>query len=152
MYKPVILIGDGCRYDPAIIEYLCSLSIPVLTTLAARDLVADDNPAYCGRVEPSEECAANIILEKAEVLFMVGAGQDGEHAARNTPNALKIVYEDDAESSNYPKDWVLSNNPYSTGYLMDLRTTAINKGSREWLDWCKDQSARHPDGDEKSRD
>ena len=61
MYKPVILLGNGARNNPALLEYLGEINVPILTTWMAADLIAEDNPAFCGRPGIYGQRAANIV-------------------------------------------------------------------------------------------
>lgn len=138
MYRPVILIGNGARGNPALISHLCGLGIPVLTTWQGIDLVAEDNPAFCGRPGVFGQRAANIIQQKATHLYCVGARLDGEQVAydysRFAPGAIKAVYDcDRAELCKFPSEWFtvfanLSDNPPAT---------TINPSGGAWLAWCK---------------
>lgn len=138
MKKPVILIGNGLRRNPQLIERLCALNIPVLTTWMGIDLISDDNPAYCGRPGIIGQRAANIIQQKADVLFCFGARLDGDQTAYNyanfAPRATKIIYDvDGPELDKLPQDWEL--------FQVDLATYNVKMPDAlpdtTWLDWCK---------------
>lgn len=136
MYKPVILIGNGCRRNPELVDYLCALNIPVLTTWMAIDMVAEDNPAFCGRPGVLGQRAANIIQQKADRLYCFGARLDGEQVAydyeRFAPRAEKIVYDIDIEElDKLPSTWKKN--------LADLEKHSVQIDSIDpiWLSWCK---------------
>jgi acetolactate synthase-1/2/3 large subunit len=139
MYKPVILIGAGCRYNPALVEHLCRLNIPVLTTWPAIELVAEDNPAFCGRAAIYGQRAANIIQQKADAIYCFGARMDYEQVAYRydnfAPRAVKVIYDvDQAELDKLPDDW--------RKIKIDLTTCKdriLEKPNpdTEWLSWCK---------------
>jgi acetolactate synthase I/II/III large subunit len=139
-YKPVILIGNGIRNNPALIEHLCSLNIPVLTTWMAADLLPEDHPVYCGRPGIFGQRAANIIQQKATSLHCFGARLDGESVAydydRFAPNAQKYIYDvDDAEYQKFPKDW----------HTEKLETEVPKEKfpiNPDWLVWCRALYAR----------
>jgi len=137
MYKPVILIGNGCRNNPALVEHLCSLNIPVLTTWMAIDMVAEDNPAFCGRPGVFGQRAANIIQQKADDLWVYGARLDNDQVAHRidnfAPHAHKFVFDvDQAELNKYPKDWTLFHRDLSK---MENSFDEFQTG--DWLPWCK---------------
>jgi acetolactate synthase-1/2/3 large subunit len=139
MYKPVILIGNGLRHNPRMVDYLCSLNIPVLTTWMSADLVADDNPAFCGRPGLLGQRAANIIQQKADALVCFGARLDGDQVAHNlagfSPNAEKVVFDiDKAELDKLPggADW----GKYC-GDLNDYTGKIKSLPDAAWLTWCK---------------
>lgn len=132
-YKPVILLGNGIRNDPELIEYLCSLNIPILTTWMAADLIPEDHPAFCGRPGIFGQRAANIIQQKATRLYCYGARLDGEQVAyaydRFAPNAEKFIYDiDQSELEKLPEEW----NKQKNGVVLPSE-----EGNVEWLSWCK---------------
>ena len=141
-YRPVILIGQGIRSNPALINFLCSQQMPVLTTWMAADLIPENHPAFCGRPGIFGQRAANIILQKADEIRCFGARLDGEQVAydyeRFAPNA-KRKYFADADIAECARmktyGWDVSvvdiskklQPPYEDPYNLD--------GS--WLAWCK---------------
>lgn len=109
--KPVILIGNGLRNNPEMVEHLCSLGVPVLVTWQAIDLVSEDTPVFCGRPGIFGQRAANIIQQMASKIYIFGARLDGEQTAhdysRFAPNAEKHIYDVDmAELQKLPREWV----------------------------------------------
>lgn len=141
MNRPVILLGNGARCNPALIEQLLGLNIPVLVTWQGIDLVHEDAPAFCGRPGVFGQRAANIIQQKADTLYVIGARLDGEQVAydydRFAPNATIMVYDvDPAELFKLPPRYIRHN--------VDLRTAElpIPHDEGEWLAWCKALYAR----------
>jgi acetolactate synthase-1/2/3 large subunit len=137
-YKPVILIGNGIRNNPALIEHLCSLNIPVLTTWMAADLLPEDHPVYCGRPGIFGQRAANIIQQKATHLYCFGARLDGEQVAyaydRFAPNAVVCVYDiDDAELGKFPDRFI----KVDADFMKNLQVP-----DSSWLVWCRALYAR----------
>src|SRR5512139_3724357 len=110
MNKPVILLGNGARQHPGLVERLCAIGAPVITTWMAADLVPEDSPVFCGRPGIYGQRAANIIQQKADSLYCFGARLDeGQVAYRYdnfAPRAEKHVYDaDPAELAKLPKSW-----------------------------------------------
>ena len=128
-YRPVILLGNGMRGEPQSINYLRSLNIPILTTWMGADLLAEDDPTYCGRPGIFGQRAANIIQQKATHLYCYGARLDGEQVAydydRFAPNAEIYVYDiDPAEYQKFPPRY------------KRLEAGPI-PAHHDWLNWCK---------------
>lgn len=138
MYKPVILIGNGARSNPALVKALCSLNIPILVTWQGIDLVPEDSPAFCGRPGIFGQRAANIIQQKADALYCFGARLDGEQVAydydRFAPNADIHVFDvDRMELEKLPERY--RKNCVNLAALKDAPVKALP--DNEWLDWCK---------------
>jgi len=136
-YRPVILLGNGIRNNPQLIEHLCSLNIPILTTWMGADLIPEDHPAFCGRPGIFGQRAANIIQQKATHFYSFGARLDGEQVAydyeRFAPKAVKFIYDIDYfEIDKLPNTWI--------GDILNLSnfnlSLPINKDT-DWLAWCK---------------
>ena len=140
MYKPVILIGNGIRNNPALINHLTSLQVPCITTWMAADLLSEDSPVYCGRPGIFGQRASCIIQQKATHLYCFGARLDGEQVAydydRFAPNAEIYIYDiDPAEAQKFPKR-------YHVTQTLDCRDDidflpAFEPPHRDWLNWCK---------------
>jgi acetolactate synthase-1/2/3 large subunit len=138
--KPVILLGNGARGNRPLIDFLCSQNIPVLTAWMGADLIAEDNPAYCGRPGIFGQRAANIIQQKATELYCYGARLDGEQVAyaydRFAPKALKFIHDVDLkELDKFPSEWLT---------CPDINNVSLLKGDIDpsWLAWCKALYAR----------
>jgi acetolactate synthase-1/2/3 large subunit len=142
--KPVFLIGNGLRGAPHIIEQLCKLNVPVLTTWQGCDLIPEDSPVFCGRPGNIGQRAANIILQKSNWVMMAGARLDmetiGHDLAGFVPNCeMPIVVDCDAEElAKFPNKWgkimMDFNNP-KIGYGQS--GLPFVSGDPEWLAWCK---------------
>jgi acetolactate synthase-1/2/3 large subunit len=132
MNKPVILLGNGVRNNPALVDYLCGLGVPILTTWMACDLLPEDSPVFCGRPGIYGQRAANIIQQKASHLYCYGARLDEQQVAyrydRFAPNATKYIYEtDQAERNKLPDEWkFIQANPW-----------CVIPNDPSWLSWCK---------------
>ena len=132
MNRPVILLGNGIRNNPALIEYLCGLGIPILTTWMAIDLLPENHPSFCGRPGVLGQRAANIIQQKATHLYCLGARLDEQQVAYRydnfAPKAEKFVWEvDRAEQEKLPEEW----------FRMGTSPVIVPSGDINWLSWCK---------------
>ena len=139
-YHPVILLGNGVRNNPALVEHLQSLGVPCLYTWMACDLGIEDSGTFCGRPGILGQRAANIIQQKATHLYCFGARLDGEQVFYDydsfAPNAQIYVYDiDEAEAQKFPKR-------YHVTQTLDCRDDidflpALDPPHRDWLNWCK---------------
>lgn len=133
MNRPVILLGNGVRGNPNLIDYLSRLNIPILLTWMAADLLPEDHPAFCGRPGIYGQRAANIIQQKATHLYCYGARLDEQQVAYRydnfAPGAVKYVFDiDRAELDKYPVTWVKNDGSLET---------SITIPGDDWLSWCK---------------
>jgi acetolactate synthase-1/2/3 large subunit len=138
MNKPVILLGNGVRNNPALVDYLISLGVPILTTWMAADLVPENSPVFCGRPGIYGQRAANIIQQKATELACFGARLDEQQVAYRydgfAPNAQKQVFDvDQAELDKLPKSWWTKKSNLNQG-LLTIEDFDVH---HDWLNWCK---------------
>ncbi len=138
--KVVFLLGNGCRNNPRFVENLTSFGIPILTTWMGIDLLPEGSSVFCGRPGLSGQRAANIIIQKADVLICLGARLDNEQIAYNyenlAPNAHKIIYDvDDAELNKLPKSWEKHKVDLDKFHFLDI---IDGWQQHKWLEWCKD--------------
>jgi acetolactate synthase-1/2/3 large subunit len=128
----------------------------------AIDLVAEDNPAFCGRPGVYGQRAANIIQQKADTLYVFGARLDNEQVAHRidnfAPRAYKVIYDiDQAELDKLPsthkseKDkrrkefWDKEKIDLSKPYYVQLCKAGMSEylgitpetDDTNWLSWCK---------------
>jgi len=135
--KPVILIGAGCPHSLA--DYLCTLSIPVLTTWQGIDRVPEDSPVFCGRPGVIGMRAANIIQQKADAIWIFGARLDMEQVNHKydhfAPQAKKFVLDiDQAELDKIPNGemWIKTCVDLSIHHF-DVKIPIADG----WLLWCR---------------
>jgi acetolactate synthase-1/2/3 large subunit len=136
--RNLILIGNGARGNPALVDYLCGLGIPVMTTWQGADLVADDCPAFVGRPGVLGMRYTNIIQECAERIFIFGARMDAEQTAHSydnfAPNAKKFVTDvDENELCKFPQDLKYILDDFSVFDKLFLSPI----GGKTWMIKCK---------------
>ena len=139
MNKPVILLGNGMRNNPVLLSILFNLGVPVLATWMAADLIPEDDPVFCGRPGVYGQRAANIILQKADILMCFGARLDEQTVCYRydnfAPRAHKYVWDiDRAELDKLPETWVKIQGEVN---LHDLTRNEKRNRDFDWLNWCK---------------
>lgn len=144
--RPLFILGNGCRQNPKLVEFLETLGVPILLTWQAIDLIPEDSPVFCGRPGVLGQRAANIIQQKCNWLMIVGARLDNEQIGHNLDNfaplAKKTVLDVDAsEFSKLPASWVCVlrdlNNPIDAQYGMRGLPFVSGNDNPEWLAECR---------------
>jgi acetolactate synthase-1/2/3 large subunit len=133
--RPIILIGAGCPQTLA--DYLCTLGIPILVSWQGIDRVPEDSPSFVASGVIGMR-AANIIQQKADVVYIFGARMDMEQVNHKyehfAPNAIKHVFEiDKAEIAKLPDDWIKCQTDLSNPALMSWGV----ESNPDWLLWCR---------------
>lgn len=114
--KPLLLAGNGihlARGEHALDELLKLAPIPVQTTWKSIGLFGDEHPLYCGHPGIMGDRGANLMLQEADLLLVIGSRLDTSLTAFNEPhfgkNAQKVVVDIDAnEISRMNMDIALS--------------------------------------------
>ena len=151
--RPVILAGTGVRLSGAMEEFLRfvdTIKIPVVTAWNAHDLLADDNPYYCGRPGSVGTRGGNFVVQNADLLLVLGCRMNIRQISYNyksfARNAYKIVV--DIDEAELRKPTVHVDMPVHAD-LKDVLSEVLNTkndfGSHsDWLNWCRDINSRYP--------
>jgi acetolactate synthase-1/2/3 large subunit len=153
--RPVIITGNGVKVSGANIEFdklIRNLNIPVLTTWKAIDLLAQDDPLFCGRPGCVGQRGANFIQQNSDLIISVGArldfGQIGYEHNTFARDAKKVIVDiDNAELNkfNFKIDIAIHgdvldfckkvNKVFKTGMIPEYK---------EWWVRCKDWKTKYP--------
>ncbi len=155
--SPVILAGSGVRLAGAVDLFdtvTRKLSIPVVPAWTAIDLVANDNPVFCGRASSVGDRAGNFVVQNADLLLVLGSRLNIRQVSYNwhdfARNAYKVQVDIDPAELNKP---TLKPN---LGVVADLKEflLELNRaidlaglGPQDhpgWLAWCRKRVARYP--------
>jgi acetolactate synthase-1/2/3 large subunit len=142
--KPFLYIGNGCRSEATlnILEKIINkLQIPFFVSWSAIDLFQEDNPLNMGRIGIYGDRAANIALQKADLLICLGTrlaipqvGYDMNDFARNATKWIIEIDESECKKFDYPKYHVLKSDVLPFLQNLDIQ---LNKAevaiSKEWL-------------------
>ena len=106
--RPVILAGTGVRAAHAVAEFdelIHRLGVPV-TTAWTHDLIATDDPLFCGRQGTIGDRAGNFTVQNADVLLTLGSRLNIRQTSYNwqsfAPRAFKIQVDIDAAEFSKP--------------------------------------------------
>ena len=106
--RPVILAGTGIRLGKALKEFntvIRQLGIPVVTAWT-HDLIASDDPLFCGRAGTIGTRAGNFTVQNADLLIILGSRMNIRQTSYNwqslAPQAFKIQVDIDPAELDKP--------------------------------------------------
>ncbi len=144
--KPVLYIGNGCRNKPTIKlleKIIDKLQIPFFISWSAIDLFPEDNPLNMGRIGIYGDRAANIALQKADLLLCLGTrlaipqiGYDLNDFARNATKWIVEIDETECIKFDNLKYQVLKTDVLY--FLQDLDVLINKVNINISKDWRKD--------------
>lgn len=152
--RPVILAGSGVRIADAVdqfLEVVHKLGIPV-TTGWTHDIIASDDPLFCGRPGTIGTRGGNFTVQNSDVLLVLGSRlnirQTGYAWKSFARAAYKIWVDVDAAELNRPT--VKPDFPIHADlrdFLHEINNQLKGWDSKrftKWLGWCKDRNERYP--------
>jgi acetolactate synthase-1/2/3 large subunit len=150
--RPVIFAGTGIRLAGAhreFIELVEKLHIPVVTAWNAHDVIADDNPYFCGRPGTVGTRGGNFVVQNADCLFVLGCRLNIRQISYNyqsfAKNAYKIVVDIDRRELSKPTIKVdLPVWADLKDVLIELNQQNIECLHTEWLNWACAINKKYP--------
>ncbi|MFZ0799931.1 MAG: thiamine pyrophosphate-binding protein [Terriglobales bacterium] len=154
--RPVILAGTGVRAAHAVAEFdelFHRLGVPV-TTAWTHDLIATDDPLFCGRQGTIGDRAGNFTVQNADVLLILGSRLNIRQTSYNwrsfAPRAFKIQVDIDAAEFHKPTvkpDMAIHCD--LRRFLQQLISQCDAENYRpgaqgSWLAWCRERVQRYP--------
>lgn len=140
MFKPVLLLGAGVKRSPSMLLKM-SKPMPTLTTWMAVDVIPEQSLFYCGRPGVFGQRAANIIQQKADAIFCIGARLDNEQVAYDyegfAPNAIKYVFDiDRSELRKFPQNdkWKTTDD---VDDIVSWYNEAAERCGEQWIEWAR---------------
>ncbi|MGB0046608.1 MAG: thiamine pyrophosphate-binding protein, partial [Terriglobales bacterium] len=154
--RPVILAGTGVRAAHAVAEFdelFHRLGVPV-TTAWTHDLIASDDPLFCGRQGTIGDRAGNFTVQNADVLLILGSRLNIRQTSYNwksfAPQAFKIQVDIDAAEFHKPTVQPdLAIHCDLKRFLQELLWQSDAENYRPgahapWLAWCRERVQRYP--------
>jgi acetolactate synthase-1/2/3 large subunit len=154
--RPVIMAGSGIRHAKAVDIFdtvIHKLGIPV-TTAWTHDLIASDDPLFCGRPGTIGERAGNFTVQNAETLLVVGSRLNIRQVSYNwqafARHAFKIQVDADGAELRKPTgkpDMAVHCDAKLFLEEMNRQLDSSDWGAGQnarWLAWCKERVARYP--------
>lgn len=155
--RPVIMIGTGIRLANAsdVFETVIrKLGIPVATTWTAIDMLASDDPLYCGRPGTVGDRSGNLAVQNADLLLVIGSRLNIRQVSYNwqafARTAFKIQVDVDGAELNKPTVKPDLPVPCDARVFLEELDRQIDQAGphagqhAEWLAWCKERLARYP--------
>lgn len=152
--RPVVLAGTGVRLGDAYKEFIdCTdaFKLPILTAWNAKDLLWESNPYYAGVPGTVGTRGANFILQKADLLLILGCrlnirmtGYNEFNFAKNAVKIMVDVDENELKKPNMKIDIPVHANVKDV--LRDLSHCETEElgDHAGWLSWCRDINKRYP--------
>jgi len=154
--RPVILAGTGVRAAHAVAEFdelFHQLGVPV-TTAWTHDLIASDDPLFCGRQGTIGDRAGNFTVQNADVLLILGSRLNIRQTSYNwqsfAPRAFKIQVDIDAAEFHKPTikpDLAIHCDlkRFLQEFLRHCGADNYRPGVHApWLAWCRERVHRYP--------
>ena len=151
--RPVILAGSGVRAARAMDEFehvIRRLGIPV-TTAWTHDLIAGDDPLYCGRPGSIGTRAGNFTVQNADLLLVLGSRLNIRQVSYNwqafAARAFKIQVDIDPSELNKPTvkpDLALVADLKPFLAELGRQSWTAKPAHAEWLAWCRQRVADYP--------
>jgi len=153
----VILAGKGIRLGNALDEFeqaIQSLSIPVVPGWTSIDIIANDDPLFCGRPGDLGTRAGNFTVQNSDVLLILGSRLGMRQVSYNWKSfareAYKIQVDIDAVELNKPTirpDLAIHCDVKSflTELNRQISKAKLEPGTHsQWLAWCQERVVRYP--------
>ena len=154
--RPVILAGTGVRLAGAVDlfnEVVHKLGIPV-TTAWTHDLIASDDPVFCGRPGTIGTRAGNFTVQNSDVLLILGSRLNIRQTGYTWKSFARAAYKiwvdiDPAELSKPTVRPDLGIQADARKFLEEMNAQIDASGWEAqqfagWLKWCKERVARYP--------
>jgi acetolactate synthase-1/2/3 large subunit len=154
--RPVLMAGTGVRAAGALDEFrqvIRLLGIPV-TTAWTHDLIASDDPLFCGRPGTIGERAGNFTVQNSDALLVLGSRLNIRQVSYNWPSFARGAYkmQVDVDAAEMQKPTVRPDLPihcdlkvFLREMLSQLRATPFDGGRHAaWLEWCRERVAKYP--------
>jgi acetolactate synthase I/II/III large subunit len=152
--RPVVLAGSAIRSSGAFnnfLELIEKLQIPVVTAWNAHDVLWDDHPLYCGRPGTVGNRGGNFVVQKSDLLLILGCRLNIRQISNNwenfAPKAYKIMV--DIDRGELLKPTLSIDMPIkadAADVIKKLNSYIKSKVNihEKWLAWSKNINKQYP--------
>lgn len=144
--RPVFLVGNGVKLSKSVDlfkQVINNIQIPVLLSWSGIDILEDEHPLYFGRPGLYGQRAANFILQKCDLLIVLGSrltlpqtGYDFSEFARGAK--IIMVDVDKTECKSFVHLFI------ETDCKLFLEQFDIKYINNEWIDECNKMFQKFP--------
>ncbi len=155
--RPVLMAGKGIRLSGALDEFeavIRALEIPVVPGWTSIDLIADDDPLYCGRPGDLATRAGNFTVQNADLLLVLGNRLGLRQISYNWESFARSAYkiQVDIDAAEFRKPTVkLDQGVHSDlksflrALLAQIQNAHYQPGRHaDWLAWCRRRLEKYP--------
>ncbi len=155
--RPVIMAGKGIRSGNALEEFeevMRGLNIPVVPAWTALDLIASDDPLFCGRPGDLATRAGNFTVQNSDLLLVLGSRLGLRQTSYNWSSFARFAYkiQVDIDEVEFKKPTVKLDQTiltdvkkFLTELMRQIKQNNFDKEKYEdWLAWCKARVDRYP--------
>jgi len=161
--RPVIMAGTGIRLAKALDVFdtvIHKLQIPV-TTAWTHDIIASDDPLFCGRPGTIGTRGGNFTVQNSDLLLIIGARLNVRQVSYNWQSFAREAYkiQIDADIAEFKRPMVKIDMPIHCDarvFLEEFYRQLVNsnynyKTHQNWLSWCQERVNKYPPVLEKHR-
>jgi acetolactate synthase I/II/III large subunit len=154
--RPVVMAGTGVRAASAVAEFEAAtrrLGIPVVTAWT-HDLIATEDPLYCGRPGTIGTRAGNFTVQNSDVLLVLGSRLNIRQTSYNWQSFARdaFVIQVDVDAAELAKPTVRPSyaihadlKPFLAGLSASMeKRKHDSRHHAEWLAWCKQRVTAYP--------
>jgi acetolactate synthase-1/2/3 large subunit len=154
--RPVIMAGTGIRAGNALDEFetvVRGLGLPVVTAWT-HDLIASDDPLFCGRPGTIGTRAGNFTVQNADLLIVLGSRLNIRQTSYNWASFASSAYviQVDIDPAELAKPTLHPDHGINCDIkplLSALARMLLSSGHApaywsEWLAWCRQRMEAYP--------
>jgi acetolactate synthase-1/2/3 large subunit len=156
--RPVIMVGKGvrsARMESCFRRIAARLGIPVVTAWTGIDLMASDDPLFCGRPGDLGDRGGNFTVQNADALLVLGTRLGLRQVSYNWKSFARAAYtmQVDVDPAEFLKPTVQIDMPVLCDLKdflpafereLDADTHSAGNPHANWLAWCKERQRRYP--------
>ena len=152
--RPVILAGSGVRIANAVEQFLRvahKLGIPV-TTGWTHDIIASDDPVFCGRPGTIGTRGGNFVVQNSDLLLVLGSRLNIRQTGYTWKSFARTAYKIwvDVDAAELDRPTIKPDFPIQADlrdFLNELESQLDEWDSSRfagWLSWSKERNEKYP--------